>query len=76
MIENELGARVAELTGIGADDVRHLPPLPKQTLTDAELERARNLGNNPRREVGDVMTHCVPNERDVRTEEAASVAGD
>jgi catalase len=76
MIEDELGARVAELTGIGADDVRHLPPLPKQTLTDAELERARNLGNNPRREVGDVMTHCVPNERDVRTEEAASVAGD
>jgi catalase len=64
MCEDELGQRVGDGIGISADEVRGLPPLASQTLTAAELERARNIGNNPPREVnGNVMTHCVPNER-------------
>jgi catalase len=74
MVEDELGQRIGEITGITADDVRRLPPLETQTLTEEELERARNLGNNGRRPVGDVMTHCVPNERDVQAGEPAGVA--
>jgi len=65
MAEDELGQRVGAGLGISADDVRDLGPLATQTLTDAELQRARNLGNNGPREVKDkVMTHCVPNERE------------
>jgi catalase len=64
MCEDELGARVGEGLGMTADDVRGLPPLATQTLTEAELARAANLGNNgPRDVTGLVMTHCVPNER-------------
>jgi len=64
MVEDELGQRVGEGLGISADDVRGLPPLQSQTLTEAELQRAANLGKNGPRDVsGLVMTHCVPNER-------------
>jgi catalase len=64
MAEDELGARVGEGLGITADDVRGLPPLATQTLTEDELARAANLGSNGPRDTGDlVMTHCVPNER-------------
>ena len=64
MAEDELGQRVGEGLGITADDVRGLAPLATQTLTEAELARAANLGNNGPRDVeGKVMTHCVPNER-------------
>jgi catalase len=63
MAEDELGQRVGEGLGISADDVRGLPPLQSQTLTEAELQRAANLGKNgPRDVTGLVMTHCVPNE--------------
>jgi catalase len=63
LCEDELGARVGDGLGISADDVRGLPPLATQTLTEAELRRARSIGSNPPRETGDlVMTHCVPNE--------------
>lgn len=63
MAEDEFGQRVGEGLGITADDVRGLPPLQTQTLTEAELERARNLGKNgPRDVTGLTMTHCVPNE--------------
>jgi catalase len=63
MCEDELGARVGERLGISADDVRGLEPLPHQTLTEAELERASNLGKNGTRAIQDQqMTHCVPNE--------------
>jgi catalase len=66
MAEDELGQRVGDGLGISADDVRGLPPLQTQTLTEAELHRAANLGKNgPRDVTGLVMTHCVPNERDV-----------
>ncbi len=75
MIEDELGHAVSEAVGITADDVRHLPPLETQRLTDAEQQRRANLGRNGRRTVGDVMTHCVPNERDVRADEPAGVTG-
>jgi catalase len=66
MAEDELGQRVGEGIGISADDVRGLAPLQSQTLTEAELQRAANLGKNGPRDVsGLVMTHCVPNEREV-----------
>ena len=71
MIENELGQRVGEGAGISADDVRNLPPLATQALTEEEQQRLANLGNNPPRDVsGLTMTHCVPNERDVQAGEA------
>ncbi|MDD9206926.1 catalase [Georgenia sp. 10Sc9-8] len=64
MCDDELGRRVGDGLGITADDVRDLGPLASQQLSEAELERARNLGNNGPRDVGDlVMTHCVPNAR-------------
>jgi catalase len=64
MAEDELGQRVGEGLGISADDVRDLAPLQTQTLTEAELQRAANLGKNGPRDVsGLTMTHCVPNER-------------
>lgn len=64
MAEDELGHRVGEGLGISADHVRGLGPLETQTLTEEEQARAKNLGNNGPRDVGDlVMTHCVPNER-------------
>ena len=64
LVEDELGQRVGEGLGIGLDEVEGLPPLASQTLSEAELERVRNLGANGRRDVsGLVMTHCVPNER-------------
>ncbi|ROP42764.1 catalase [Pseudokineococcus lusitanus] len=64
MCDDELGNRVGEGIGITADDVRHLEPLRTQTLTEDELDRARNLGKNGPRDVeGLKMTHTVPNER-------------
>jgi catalase len=64
MAEDELGQRVGDGLGISADDVRGLRPLQTQTLTEAELQRAANLGKNGPRDVsGLTMTHCVPNER-------------
>ena len=64
LCEDELGARVGEGLGISADDVRSLPPLASQTLSENELARLANLGANGPREVGDlVMTHCVPDGR-------------
>jgi catalase len=68
MAEDELGQRVGEGLDISADDVRGLPPLQTQTLTEAELQRAANLGKNGPRDVsGLTMTHCVPNEHVVLT---------
>ena len=62
MCEDELGRRVGEGLGISADDVRGLAPLQTQTLTEAELARAANLGKNGSRDVAGLsMTHCVPN---------------
>lgn len=67
LCEDELGQRVGDGLGISADDVRDLPPLPHQTLSDAEQQRVADLGKNgPRDVAGRTMTHCVPNERDVR----------
>jgi catalase len=63
MAEDELGRRVGEGLSISADDVRGLGPLVTQQLSEAELQRAANLGDNGTRDVsGLVMTHCVPNE--------------
>jgi catalase len=64
MVEDELGHRVSEGIGITLDEVKDLPPLQSQTLTEEEQQRLRNLGNNgPRNVEGHQMTHCVPNER-------------
>jgi catalase len=77
MADDELGQRVGEGLGISADDVRHLEPLATQTLSEAELQRAANLGNNGPRDVeGLVMTHCVPNEHEAIADSAELVAGD
>jgi catalase len=62
MAEDELGQRVGDGLGISADDVRDLPPLPTQQLSEAEQQRLENLGKNgPRDVTGKTMTHCVPN---------------
>jgi catalase len=70
IVDTDLGTRVGDGIGISADDVRHLEPLATQVLNDEELARIANLGNNPPRDVtGLIMTHCVPNERDVVADE-------
>jgi catalase len=76
MCEDELGLRVGDGLGITPDDVRQLLPLATQTLSEEEQQRLANLGNNgPRDTAGLTMTHCVPNERDVRTAETQAVTG-
>src|SRR4051795_10965262 len=67
MGEDEMGQRVGEGIGISLDEIKDLPPLQTNTLSDAEEQRRQNLGNNGTRDVSGLqMTHCVPNERDVR----------
>jgi catalase len=62
MVEDELGQRVGDGLGISADDVRDLPPLPTQRLSEEEQQRLENLGKNgPRDVIGKAMTYCVPN---------------
>jgi len=46
LVHDDYGKRVGEILGITADDVRNLPPLPKQVLTDEDKRRLQNLGNN------------------------------
>jgi len=75
MVEDELGHRISEAVGIGLDEVKNLQPLKNQTLNDEEQQRLANLGNNGSRDVsGLTMTHCVPNERDVRAGDAEPVS--
>jgi catalase len=74
MAEDELGHRVAEGLGMTVDEIKDLGPLATQTLTEAELERMRNLGDNGPRDVARLtMTHCVRNERVVIAEDHATV---
>lgn len=75
--DDELGERVGDGLGIGLDEVKGLQPLATQTLSEAELQRAANLGHNgPCDVTGLEMTHCVPNEHAAVTEDAELVAGD
>ncbi|MGN6088426.1 MAG: catalase [Actinomycetales bacterium] len=68
LCEDELGQRVGDGLGISVEDVRDLPPLPHQTLSDEERARLDNLGKNgPRDVTGITMTHCVPNEHESKT---------
>lgn len=68
LVADDLGLRVGDGLGITPEDVRHLQPLPKQELTENDRKRLANIGKNGPREVSDlVMTHCVPNEREVVT---------
>jgi catalase len=77
MADDELGRRVGDGIGIGLDEVKHLEPLATQTLSEAELQRAANLGHNGPREVGGLeMTHCVPNEHAAVGQDAELVPGD
>jgi catalase len=72
MAEDEWGQKVGDAIGVSLDDVKGLEPLQSQTLAEKDLKRLENLGNNGSREqefAGKTMTHCVPNERDVRTGE-------
>ncbi|WP_217912771.1 catalase [Miltoncostaea marina] len=74
LCEDELGLRVGDGLGITPDDVRSLEPLASQTLSEEDERRRANLGANGPRDVrGHVMTHCVPNERDVRAAEPERV---
>jgi catalase len=69
LCEDEMGQRVGEGIGISLDEIKDLPPLQTNTLSDAEEQRRQNLGNNGTRDVSGLqMTHCVPNERDVRAQ--------
>jgi catalase len=63
LCEDELGLRVGDGLNITPEDVRDLPPLQSQDLTDEDRRRLSNLGKNgPRPVDGRQMTHCVPNE--------------
>lgn len=46
LIHDDYGARVGQALGIGADDLRHLEPLPNQILTDEDQARRQKLGRN------------------------------
>ena len=46
LVHDDYGTRVGQMIGITADDVRNLPPLPKQVLTDEDQRRLQNLGKN------------------------------
>ncbi|QIS40021.1 catalase [Clavibacter capsici] len=64
LVEDELGQRVGDGLGIALDEVKDLPPLRSQTLSEDELARLANLGHNgPRDVTGLVLTHCVPDAR-------------
>ncbi|WP_258071774.1 catalase-related domain-containing protein [Clavibacter michiganensis] len=66
LVEDDFGHRVGEGLGIMLDEVKDLPPLQSQTLSEEELARLANLGHNgPRDVTGLVMTHCVPDARAV-----------
>ncbi|MDT7570207.1 MAG: catalase, partial [Actinomycetota bacterium] len=76
MADSDYGRRVGEGIGVSVDDVKGMEPLPTQQLSEAEEAWRANLGENPPRNVeGRVMTHCVPNERDVRVPENGSGNG-
>jgi catalase len=76
MCDDEYGHRVAEGLGLTVDDVKDLPPLQSQTLSEAELQRLENLGSNGPRDVsGLTMTHCVPNERVALADDESLVGG-
>jgi catalase len=67
MADSDYGRRIGEGIGVSVEDVKGLEPLPTQTLSEAEEAWRQNLGANPPRDMaGLVMTHCVPNERDIR----------
>jgi len=46
MVHDDYGMRVGKALGLTAADVKHLPPLATQVLTDAEKARLQKLGNN------------------------------
>jgi catalase len=78
LIDDDYGSRVGDGLGITADQVRHLQPLPGQTLTDADRERLANLGHAGRRQLtGQQITGSVHVMRasEVKNSEAATLLG-
>src|SRR5690606_14130965 len=46
LVHDDYGRRVAEKLGMTVNDVKQLPPLPGQVLTEEDERRRQNLGNN------------------------------
>jgi catalase len=46
LVHDDYGSRVGHAINLTAKDVRHLQPLPKQSLTDEDKQRLENLGAN------------------------------
>ncbi len=46
LVHDDYGTRVGKAIGVGAADVRHLPPLPGQVLTAEDQARLKRLGSN------------------------------
>ena len=46
LVHDDYGNRVGRAIGLSTDDVRHLPPLPGQVLTEEDKRRLQNLGRN------------------------------
>jgi catalase len=46
LVHDDYGTRVGKTIGISAADVRHLPPLAGQVLTDEDKARLQKLGAN------------------------------
>jgi len=46
LVHDDYGTRVGKVIGMGADQVRHLQPLPGQVLTDEDKRRLEQLGRN------------------------------
>lgn len=64
LVDDELGQRVGEGIGVSLDDVKNLPLLHGQTITEEDEKRLANLGQNgPRDVTGLKMTHGVPSAR-------------
>lgn len=46
LVHDDYGQRVGDMIGVTADDVRGMPPLPKQQLTKEDQSRLEKLGAN------------------------------
>jgi catalase len=46
LVHDDYGKRVGDRIGVSADQVRNLPPLAKQVLTEEDQRRLANLGRN------------------------------
>jgi catalase len=64
MVHDDYGTRVGQSINVSVDEIRNLPPLPTQTLTEEDKRRLQNLGRNGDRidaETWGAWTSSVPN---------------